>query len=621
MNKQLQALVSKLDQLETRNSKPIQSYLSSFNNNMEINYTIEKQEREKFIKNAKDKNYDSTEIRKLIERELNPYIESVKKDFIILMDNARSEGNDIKRIKDDLIMQKREIDENKHKIINYEREQDNKLQTMEILISKIQVNQDEMKRKHEREVNDLLNKLKQNSNDNKELSKLEDKYDRLINKLNESISTIKKDQTFYSEDLHNIENQCEINFKAYNDKFNIIENRLLSKINECMSKINWLENDTLNKPEVKQDSGIINAIENNLKLKIQELERQQNELTNTNSSYDSMQNGINNEIRSINKEIKSIKEKLKDLENSKEIPELSDNINNIKDEEFNEMKQSIKALKSKQNENNDIVNNITTKLLEIQREKDNYNTINTRPVSRNNNNDEIDNIYLKISENKQQYESLVFVMKSIEKKVLALKSNEITELINFCKKMKEDQNYAEAENKIKNEIIIKMGDHIEDFKEKIAQLDEASKEIILNIFQIKEENSEDKRKVIEKEIKRLKEDIKTLKGKSYNNTVESFNIENKAEKVRNSDYDGDNIKSMKIIRNEIDELKETANNQTQVCIILASKIETVELRMDKTESILNKKVVVEEKKSKVDIQKKQKIDNLFNDSIPNIDDF
>ena len=235
MNKQLELISSRIDLLESNRSILPNNYINYNDSKINLN-----------------KQSDSIEIKSIIQQELSPYLNLFKKDLKNLIENIQFEKNEIDNIKADLLLQRQEIEENKHKIYSIERDQEDKIQTIEIYINKLQINQE----RQDHEIKDVFNKLSINSQDTKN-TLLDDMY----NKLNENISQLKKEQCYYSDDLSNIENQCEINFKNYNDKFKEMENKLqdYKHNNQIITEISYNIEKSNNKITILESSNNIKA--------------------------------------------------------------------------------------------------------------------------------------------------------------------------------------------------------------------------------------------------------------------------------------------------------------------------------------------------------------------------
>ena len=84
-------------------------------------------------------------------------------------------------------------------------------------------------------------------------------------------------------------------------------------------------------------------------------------------------------------------------------------------------------------------------------------------------------VRLRIAENTKKCEDLLLALKSVEKKLIAIKTTDIVELHNYCKKLKESQKTAAEEADIKNEIIFSIGQKINEIDKKVNIIEEGNK--------------------------------------------------------------------------------------------------------------------------------------------------
>lgn len=75
-----------------------------------------------------------------------------------------------------------------------------------------------------------------------------------------------------------------------------------------------------------------------------------------------------------------------------------------------------------------------------------------------------DKIRQRVADNTAQIEALLLALKSVEKKLISIKKDDITGLVEYCRKMKENLKQFGEENELKNQIMIQIGTQVSDLK-------------------------------------------------------------------------------------------------------------------------------------------------------------
>lgn len=208
----------------------------------------------------------------------------------------------------------------------------------------------------------------------------------------------------------------------------------------------------------------------------------------------------------------------------------------------------------------------------------------------------------RVAENTKQCEDLLIALKSVEKKLVSIKNTDITELHNYCKKLKENLISMSEETEIKNEIILKLGEKIspveviskENENKIIFLMDELNKVKSFNSNQSNEENKQvisiqnDKVKGLENEINKLKEEKALFENKLLSNIEELSKNNNENQIISNERLFSNINNRMDILNEKLIDLHKELNEKDKLFFEKNKEIRT-EL-YEKIEKIKNYKI-------------------------------
>ena len=276
------------------------------------------------------------ETRKLIERELEPYVNSIKKELKVQLDSFQKDADVIKSTKSELSSLKEIVISNKKDIIKLQSARD----TYDIKSDVIKLSE-EMKQKNE-EIFDLRKGIQDLLMKNEEIKATIEVRKETKDNNDEVDEKIKQSEAKMINAIKEIEKNCNKNLLQMGNFFkqsvDETKNVLLSKKNEIE---NIKEKSKQSKIEIEKR---IENIQNNIK---------------------SVKESNETAIKDINKKINELSEEIKSKSNDKEINDIKEEIAKI-NQEIKEIKESkrnsIDMISSLPIAHNDDINTINTKL-------------------------------------------------------------------------------------------------------------------------------------------------------------------------------------------------------------------------------------------------------------------
>lgn len=616
-NMQLKALIQKIrdNDYKINDSKASHSYISTFNLNENIykyNYdSLQKAKSpEKTVKNIetlieiekimkeKEKKYEKegednknlTQIDEL-KNDMNKMKNDIYKNISYMIKEEVS--NEMRSIKEENFYYKKQNEEMNKKINLIKSEFDNKIQSNELLIKQVNSINDEYKRNIQSMLNKLnedylkLNRESIEKNYGNEIDKsyIDSKYEKMI----ENFNQLRKEVNTYSEDISNIEKQIEINYKNINEKTVLIDKTIRLDLNQSLSRIDYIEkdfnfklnqfNDDFN-DNLQKFSKNLKEIEN----KVEKITKNIKKIEENNENIDKVKENQNklkeNEgVSNLNEKILS---EMMIIRN--EYEEKKDSIHKEIQLDIKEIYIKMDSLNKEIEKMNKKVNSMTENIENIGKS---YADNNKDLIGKETNNENKNNISYnkKIEHIEKDNKNIISIMKCLEKKIHSIKSNDLIEISLFISNIKEKMKKYEFDEKLKNDILLKTGEEIEVLKEKINQLDDASKEIIISILKLNEDFPEDKRIKIQKDVKFLKEDVKTLKANST--LMKSKFIDDLVELDNMDDNikEGNNEKTIEYIENN-QNFKKEMNISNKKNIFLNDDIDLNEKILYKNDSLV-----------------------------------
>jgi hypothetical protein len=461
------------------------------------------------------------ETRKLIEHELEPYLQNIRMELKNTIDDFKKEFEHLTNEKNEIENMKKNISENTQRISKLEndfqfltkenidrnnflqseieRKNNNLFNEVNSKFYECDFKIDEMNKK----INDINNKFHENMfKNNNNINIDNDQFSELENKLNEIIEN--KEKNLMKEINKNKENNL---LKQKNNLNNNIDNNNLNELNDIIEKIN-LDNNT-NNNNIKQLNKNLQEINKNLNnlqseknneilLLKQQINKLYNENKKINNKFQNMEefqipeenklNDLNNEEHLNNLENK-FQSQLKDV--SKQLVNLLNNVindyNTFKNEQIklNEMSQNFFSTLSKQ-----FAQNINDLKNEHEEFDDNFNKIQE--------NFDIINLY---TDKIPKIENNIKMFKDVIQQL-----SENYRLTNEQMQKGFDEN-ANWQKELVNELETKINDIKNDYDNKLRQTLSLNNQMIDNI---------NKEKII-KEIENINKKINEIEKNIYNN--------------------------------------------------------------------------------------------------------
>ena len=334
------------------------------------------------------------ETRKIIERELEPYVNSIKKELKVQLDSFQKDADVIKSSQSELSSLKEIAMSNKKNIIKLQSERDISINDIKSDVIKLN---EEMKQKND-EIFDIRKGIQDLLMKNEEIKATievsKDNNDEVDEK-------IKKSEAKMINAIKEIEKNCNKNLLQMGNFFkqsvDETKNVLLSMKNEISS--------------IKEES-------KNLNVEIgKKIENISENIKSVKQSNETAINDINNKIKELNEEIKT-------KSNDKEISEIKEEIVKI-NQEIKEIKESkrnsIDVISSLPIANNDYINTINTKLDNLSIKVDQFdNKVSAQT-----------NISSKLNDINQSYNSLKSKIETNTTTITELNSQLLTAKANF----------------------------------------------------------------------------------------------------------------------------------------------------------------------------------------------
>lgn len=399
--------------------------------------------------------------------------------------------------------------------------------------------------------------------------------------------------------LNNLNKDYKNTTQLLKDLDKIVSNLNSSNNNNNNNKnTNVNNNDTLEILEIEELPSQNNNNKNEMKIK-EELESKQKELEKqVNDKISSLKQSIDN----LNKDLVNLSSKLDNKLHNISI-KIEDEVKKL--EKLRKDDLSAINLNMTNNKDNDLM---ISNLMKKKEETSNNNTNNnTNNINKENNDTQsqinYDNIKIKVKDNKKQCENLLLALKSVEKKLVSLKSEDIKKLTDYCKKLKENfkatEEKLEQDSDAKNEVLLEMGNQIEALNNKAAELEESNKSIVDSLVLIKDEIDEEKQTFAE-----FKKKIKMNEKKIMEKINQNMNAINNA--VPNKE-NTDNIKNtVNSKENENSNHNNSINNiQSEILVELTRQYEELKTEMEGLKGNLiknNEKIYTLEKESSVNQQ-------------------
>ena len=276
------------------------------------------------------------ETRKLIERELEPYVNSIKKELKVQLDSFQKDADVIKSTKSELSSLKEIVISNKKDIIKLQSARD----TYDIKSDVIKLSE-EMKQKNE-EIFDLRKGIQDLLMKNEEIKATIEVRKETKDNNDEVDEKIKQSEAKMINAIKEIEKNCNKNLLQMGNFFK-------QSVDETKNVLLSMKNEIENIKEKSKQSNI-------------EIEKR---IENIQNNIKSVKESNETAIKDINKKINELSEEIKSKSNDKEINDIKEEIAKINQEikEIKESKQnSIDMISSLPIAHNDDINTINTKL-------------------------------------------------------------------------------------------------------------------------------------------------------------------------------------------------------------------------------------------------------------------
>ena len=276
------------------------------------------------------------ETRKLIERELEPYVNSIKKELKVQLDSFQKDADVIKSTKSELSSLKEIVISNKKDIIKLQSARD----TYDIKSDVIKLSE-EMKQKNE-EIFDLRKGIQDLLMKNEEIKATIEVRKETKDNNDEVDEKIKQSEAKMINAIKEIEKNCNKNLLQ-------MENFFKQSVDETKNVLLSMKNEIENIKEKSKQSNI-------------EIEKR---IENIQNNIKSVKESNETAIKDINKKINELSEEIKSKSSDKEINDIKEEIAKI-NQEIKEIKESkrnsIDMISSLPIANNDDINTINTKL-------------------------------------------------------------------------------------------------------------------------------------------------------------------------------------------------------------------------------------------------------------------
>ena len=276
------------------------------------------------------------ETRKLIERELEPYVNSIKKELKVQLDSFQKDADVIKSTKSELSSLKEIVISNKKEIIKLQSARD----TYDIKSDVIKLSE-EMKQKNE-EIFDLRKGIQDLLMKNEEIKATIEVRKETKDNNDEVDEKIKQSEAKMINAIKEIEKNCNKNLLQMGNFFK-------QSVDETKNVLLSMKNEIENIKEKSKQSNI-------------EIEKR---IENIQNNIKSVKESNETAIKDINKKINELSEEIKSKSNDKEINDIKEEIAKI-NQEIKEIKESkrnsIDMISSLPIANNDDINIINTKL-------------------------------------------------------------------------------------------------------------------------------------------------------------------------------------------------------------------------------------------------------------------
>ena len=341
------------------------------------------------------------ETRKLIERELEPYVNSIKKELKVQLDSFQKDADVIKSTQSELSSLKEIVISNKKDIIKLQSARD----TYDIKSDVIKLSE-EMKQKNE-EIFDLRKGIQDLLMKNEEIKATIEVRKETKDNNDEVDEKIKQSEAKMINAIKEIEKNCNKNLLQMGNFFK-------QSVDETKNVLLSMKNEIENIKEKSKQSNIeiekrIENIQNNIKsvkesneTAIKDINKKINELSEEikSKSNDKEINDIKEEIAKINQEIKEIKESKRNsidmisslpIANNNDINTINTKLDNLSiridqfdskvsnqtliSSKLNDINQSYNSLKSQIDTNTTTITELNSQLLTA---KDNYNLFKSK---------------------------------------------------------------------------------------------------------------------------------------------------------------------------------------------------------------------------------------------------
>ena len=276
------------------------------------------------------------ETRKLIERELEPYVNSIKKELKVQLDSFQKDADVIKSTQSELSSLKEIVISNKKEIIKLQSARD----TYDIKSDVIKLSE-EMKQKNE-EIFDLRKGIQDLLMKNEEIKATIEVRKETKDNNDEVDEKIKQSEAKMINAIKEIEKNCNKNLLQMGNFFK-------QSVDETKNVLLSMKNEIENIKEKSKQSNI-------------EIEKR---IENIQNNIKSVKESNETAIKDINKKINELSEEIKSKSNDKEINDIKEEIAKI-NQEIKEIKESkrnsIDMISSLPIAHNDDINKINTKL-------------------------------------------------------------------------------------------------------------------------------------------------------------------------------------------------------------------------------------------------------------------
>ena len=276
------------------------------------------------------------ETRKLIERELEPYVNSIKKELKVQLDSFQKDADVINSTKSELSSLKEIVISNKKDIIKLQSARD----TYDIKSDVIKLSE-EMKQKNE-EIFDLRKGIQDLLMKNEEIKATIEVRKETKDNNDEVDEKIKQSEAKMINAIKEIEKNCNKNLLQMGNFFK-------QSVDETKNVLLSMKNEIENIKEKSKQSNI-------------EIEKR---IENIQNNIKSVKESNETAIKDINKKINELSEEIKSKSNDKEINDIKEEIAKI-NQEIKEIKESkrnsIDMISSLPIANNNDINTINTKL-------------------------------------------------------------------------------------------------------------------------------------------------------------------------------------------------------------------------------------------------------------------